>query len=568
MPKRILTTLLTTTMLILVSCGTPEPPPAATEKPTELEPGGVRLILVLVADQCAAQYIERFGPLFSGGLEMLVSQGTSFTEAHHFHAVTATAVGHATLATGCYPARHGIVGNSWYDKQTGERVYALDDEEYDRSPAQMLSPALGSWLKAAAPKARVFAASGKDRAAILMAGHDADGAFWYQKKTGAYESSEFYYPDGEPAWVEAFNQRRHLDRHFHEAWEPLPVGPEALEAAGIGALDFGPLHGGFPHVFGVTSPAPERWFYETCAASPWNDELLALFGRELIEAEGLGMNSVPDVLFLSFSALDWVGHDYGPQSREVLDTILRLDQNLAGLFQFIDDRIGLDQTLITFTGDHGVAPVPEYQQTLGKAGSRIDDNGLLCFHQTERLMDERYGRQDWFRPGPYLDPSAVEGSGVPREELEESVAAILGNCPAVDQVWTRADLLGDPVADDPYYLFYRNNYNEGRSPDFMVQFRETHLHARYAATTHGTPHRHDTHVPLLLMGPGVPAGVLHERVHSVDLAPTLAALAGIPVPEEIDGHSLVPRLEEVRVVLEEVELAAAEPVAAVEPSTP
>jgi predicted AlkP superfamily pyrophosphatase or phosphodiesterase len=564
MPKRALPAIFLIVLLTLVSCGPPEPPPAQAENQAELDPDGVRLILVLVADQCVAEYLDRFAPLYHGGLEMLRRKGASFTAAHHFHSTTSTAVGHATLATGCFPGRHGIIANDWYEKDTGKLVYAVDDEEYDYSPRLMLCHALGDWLKAAGSNSKVFAASAKDRAAITMGGHHADGAFWNNRKTGRFRSSDYYYPDGEPAWVDEFNDQRFLHRHFGEAWEALPVGPEALEAAGISNTDFGPLHPGFPHVFGVPSPAPERWFFEGIVESPWGDELLARFGRRLIEAEELGMDGSPDLLFLSFSALDWVGHDYGPNSREVLDSMMRLDQYLSGLFDFIDETIGLEHTLITFTGDHGVAPVPEYRQEIGQPGSRLTAESVLCFQQAGRQLDLRFGDQDWFLPGPFLNPVAVERSGVPREELESAVAEILSDCPSVDRVWTRSDLLSGSFPDDPVFSLFRNNFSEARSPDFLFQFEEYHDLTRGAATTHGTPYPYDTHVPLILFGPGIPAGRVHERVNSVDLAPTLAALAGIPIPEEIDGRSLVPDLENVRVVLDEVELLALESVAAVE----
>jgi predicted AlkP superfamily pyrophosphatase or phosphodiesterase len=526
----------------------------------ERDPSGVRLILVLVVDQCAAEYIDRFAPLFSGGLEQLLSSGTSFTEAHHFHAITSTAVGHATLATGGFPCRHGIIGNNWYDKETGERVYAVEDEEDDRSPRLMLIPAVGDWFKSANPRSRIFSASSKDRAAILMGGHDADGAFWYQDEDGSFHSSDYYYPDGEPPWVEAFNSRRLLDRHFGEAWEPLPLSPDQLAAAKIGETDFGPLHSGFPHVFGISALAPERWFYTGASESPWGDELLALFGQRIIETEELGQDDDTDILLLSFSALDWVGHDYGPHSREVLDTMLRLDQYLEGLLQVVDQHIGLDHTLVAFTGDHGVAPVPEYRRQQGEPASRLTAAGVLCFQQAKQQMNQRFGEEDWFLPGPFLNPAAVEASGVSRDELEHTAADILSACPSVEQVWTRGDLLNLTAPDDSTFPLFHNNFHEQRSPDFMVRFTPFHDLTRGSVTTHGTPYRYDTHVPLILFGPGVPAGRVHTRVNSVDLAPTLAELAGIPAPPEIDGRSLVAELQDVRVVLDEEELAVAEPI--------
>jgi hypothetical protein len=424
----------------------------------------------------------------------------------------------------------------------------------------MLSPALGDWLKAADGTSKVFSASGKDRAAILMGGREADGVFWYEAKTGAFTSSDYYYPDGEPSWVETFNDQQHLARHFGEAWEPLPLTPEQLEAAGVANTDLGPLQPQFPHVFGIASPAPGRYFFEGASYSPWGDELLALFARRIIEAEELGADQHPDLLILSFSALDWIGHDHGPNSREVLDTMLRLDQYLGRLLAFIDDRVGLEQTVIGVCSDHGVAPVPEYLEARGEPGSRLAAADVLCFHQADRMMDQQFGDQDWFLPGPFLNPTAVEASGIPRSELERAVAAILSQCPSVDRVWTREDLLEVTHPNDPAFHFFRNGYHPVRSPDFLMQFEPFLNTTRTSATTHGTPHRYDTHVPLILFGPGIPAGRVHNRVNSVDLAPTLAELAGIPIPATIDGRSLVLELENVRMVLAEQEVTALKPV--------
>jgi len=568
MPKRVLSLSLLMLMLILPGCGDPEPAPPATEEPAaDLELGAVRLILVLVVDQCTAEYIDRFAPLFDGGIHQLRKQGLSFTEAHHFHSVTATAVGHATLATGCFPSRHGIVGNSWYDRESGERIYSAEDDEHLRSPHLMLSPAIGDWLKAAATKGRVYAASAKDRAAITMGGKKADGAFWYDSGTGRYESSSYYYPEDEPGWLVSFNDRGHANEYFGQAWEPLPLSPDQLSAAGIADTDFGPLHPRFPRVFGTATPAAERYFFEGLADSPFGDELLARFGRQIIEAEELGADGTPDILCLSFSALDWVGHDFGPNSRAVLDTMLRLDGYLGELFDFIDGTVGLDHTLIAFTGDHGVAPVPEFRQEQKQPGSRLTAQGVLCFQEAAQRMDEQFGEQDWFLPGPFLNPTAVETSGKEPAEMELAAARILAECPSVQRVWTRSELQGDAVSDDPAFQLFRNSHHVDRSPDFLVQYEPFHTMTRGSATTHGTPHRYDTHVPLILLGPGIPAGVIHDRVNSVDLVPTLAELAGIPLPGEIDGRSLVPVLSDVRVVLEEEEVAAAilTPLPAAEP---
>ncbi len=503
------------------SCRPPAPPPRAP-----------KLILLIVVDQFRGDYLDRFAPLWSGGLRRLLDRGVVFTDAHQTHAVTHTATGHASLVTGTHPRRHGIIANSWVDPASGRYRYSVADPRHRVSPAQLLTPTLGDWLKERSPRSRVFAISGKDRSAVLLAGHRADAAFWYDD--GEWESSS-YYLEAEPEWLDEFHDRRLADAYFGTVWEPLEVPAETLAEAGLEPLDLGPLLPGFPHTYGGLAAAPSGSFYRELGDSPAHDDQLTRFAEELIEREELGADGWPDLLALGYSALDAVGHTYGPDSREVLDTLLRLDRRLDELLEFVDRRIGLDNVVVALSSDHGVAPVPE----LGR-GRRVSVADVLCTQGLNRRLSERLGEDRWLLRGSFLNPAALERHGVARRVAEEEIAGALLACPPIRRVWSRSQL-ADPGAPAEARLFF-NSFHAERSPDFLVEFEPYYMPTLSVATNHGGPHPYDTHVPLILLVPGRGAARDPRPAEAVDLAPTLAALAGLEVPDGVDGVDLGPRL--------------------------
>ncbi len=520
--------------LVQVAGCAPEPPPDGTP----------RLVLFIVVDQGRYDYLERFRPLFTSGLARLLDESVVFTSVHHDHAITTTAPGHATLATGRYPSRHGIVNNWWFDRGSGKRVAAVGSPP---SPRALLAPTLGDWLKSTYSHSKVFAGGGKDRAAILTAGKDADGAYWMNASDGRFVSSRFYHLR-DPGWLSAYNQGMFPNRYFDQAWEALPEVVEQGHAYGIEQLDSGTVERQFPHPIGPAWPQPSSSFYSTLINyTPFGDAYLADFAQALIESQDLGTDAYPDFLGLGFSALDKIGHTYGPDSPELLDTLLRLDRTLGELLAFVDRRVGLENTLISLSSDHGVTPLPEILKAKGIEARRFGAEETHCFQHARQELRSRFGDKEWFTTAFYLDRRLVADASIDPTEIENETRRLIELCPGVERVWTRSELEdGEDGEDGEKKLrrLYAHSFHPERSPDLLVQLEPHTLPAmRGNVTTHGTPYPYDTHVPWLLRLPSGLGARVDGPVSTVDVAPTIAHLLGVTPPADLDGtdrRSLLP----------------------------
>jgi predicted AlkP superfamily pyrophosphatase or phosphodiesterase len=300
-------------------------------------------------------------------------------------------------------------------------------------------------------------------------------------------------------------------------------------------MDQGAFEQTFPYPFGWAEFSPDRTFYTSFYASPFIDAYIADLGRAIVENESLGGDENLDVLALGFSALDAVGHEHGPNSPEVLDVFLRLDQTLTDLFSFLDDRIGMEHVAVVVTSDHGVMTLPEYLESKGEPGRRFTTRDVTCYQGVEKKLDALLGEDDWLLEGLYLDYEAIGRKNVRREDVENALAGLIEACPPVEKVWTKTQLESSSPTADRFLTMYQNSFHSDRSPDLHVQVKPFHLIRQDRGTSHGTPYEYDTHVPLFVLIPGVAPSVVTERVHTVDVAPTLASILEIPAPENLDG---------------------------------
>jgi predicted AlkP superfamily pyrophosphatase or phosphodiesterase len=527
--------------------------PRGDARPFLQLPDSPRLLLFITIDQARYDYFVRFRPLFQVGLKTLLDRGVLYTNAHHNHATTATAPGHASLASGLHPARSGMVGNDWYDRESEEEMYSVQDvwspilprrvtapwvlptpSSSGRSPRNLLGSTLADWMKEQNPRSKLFAAGGKDRSAITVGGKNADAVYWYNEENGSWVTSR-YYLDAYPEWVSRFHSRTHADAYFGHAWEPLPVDPSTHPQLGIERSDRGIFRWQLPHPLGEATFLPDEDFYTAIYESPFIDSYLVAFAKALIEGESLGQDADTDFLALCFAAVDTVGHTYGPHSEEVLDTLLRLDRSLGELFDYIDERVGMDRVVVGLSADHGVMPLPESAEGKSHGGRRFDARDVTCYQGVERQLDAKFGEEDWLLYDLYINFQALGRRNLRRQDVENELARILAGCDSIARVWTRTQLESPPRETDAYFERFVNSFHPQRSPDVLVQLKPFHTSELHQDIEHGSAYPYDSHVPFIILAPGIPPTVVAERVNTVDFAPTLAWLLGVPTPEDLDG---------------------------------
>lgn len=494
-----------------------EPPPPPTPKP--------RLVVVVVIDMFPLDYFERFGSRFgSDGFKRLLRDGASFTSCFYPYANTETGPGHATLATGTTPDRHGIAANGWYDFARGRMVQAVEDESAPvvggasrlagASPRNLMTDTLADELRlATGGEAKVFGVALKDRSAIFSTGHTASGAYWYNASTGTFVTSR-YYREALPAWVERFNRTRGADSYYGKVWKS---GEKVLAT------------------LASESGQPDPRFRQELYYSPYGNDLAFDFARELVVEEKLGADAVTDFLFLGLSANDGVGHRWGPYSEEVADMTRRTDAHLAALLQFLDKQVGAGNYWLALSADHGVAPTLAQARALGLRANNVPLAALA--QALQAAFAERWGEDDWLasRSEVVFNRETLRKHGVGVAEAAHLAGgALLG----VEGV--RGYVAGEETRlDAGLTQAVRLSTYRGRSPDVYVVFEPFALvNGDEGGTTHGSPYNYDTHVPLIFYGAAFRPGTYRERVTPADLAPTLAAALGITPPALADGRVL------------------------------
>ena len=541
---------------MLVALTLAAPVPAASSAP--------RLVLQITVDQLRGDMPGRYADrLTDGGFHYLMEKGTWYINAHYQHANTETAVGHATLATGADPSRHGIIANDWINQKSGAFVYNTEDDRHHIigrepkshegvSPRNLAASTFGDELVVSnGGRSRVFSVSVKDRGAILPGGH-VGKAFWFSKSSGNFVTSTYYYDDY-PAWVKQWNTAKPADAFKGKSWELLndratyvhgQMDDRPYEA------DLKPLGRKFPHPLGGDT----KYFYLLLTLTPIGDVLTLDFTKALVENEKLGQNDTgaPDYLQISFSSTDYVGHLFGPSSLETEDNILRLDRTLAELFQFVDEKVGLDKTLIVLSADHGAPEAPEYMASLGLSTGRFAFDWFKTEGPLTEALEKKYGRDDLIaghsHPYLYLNLEAISSAGLDLAEVERFVAAELMKIPGIAYAMTRGDLLAGRITESPVQNQIRRSFHPTRSGNIhMVPEQYWFLHSTEEAekmgigsiaAIHGSPWAYDTFVPIFFAGHSVPAQIIGRRVAPTDIAATLAAYLGVKPPSGSVGTVL------------------------------
>ncbi len=514
------------------------------------QPEPPRLVVVVSVDQMRADYFTRFNGQFVAGLRRLGRDGAVFTNVHQDHAVTATAPGHASISTGVFPARNGIVGNDWWDRTALRRTYAVEDAAAaivgdtaapGRSPANLLRETVGDWLKQASPASKVFSVGIKDRSTILMAGKKPDGAYWYQYDTGRLVTST-YYRDAYPEWVTKFNSSGLVDSFARDGWERLlPVDAYYLSREDAFPSEADGVETTFPH--SLNGDPLSASYYQRLPSSPFGDQLIFEFAKVLVSAEDVGSDSATDLLFVAASAADYIGHQYGPYSQEVQDYYVRLDRMLGDFLSFLDERVGAGAYAVALTSDHGVLPMPEELARRGVESRRVGTPELQ--EAIVPVLSDAMSKADIsVQPAIQFVGGLVvyfPGADVPADKqraFRENLGQAISQAQFVREVFTYDELL-EGEGNRPFVELYRRSFHPDRAPDVAILMQEYYLISAYPrGTSHETPYPYDSHIPLIFAGPGVKPGRHDARVRSVDIAPTLAEMLGIAPPADLDGRSL------------------------------
>ncbi len=504
------------------------------------EPAKPKLVVAIIIDQFRYDYLTRFRSDYHGGLNRLLDHGADFTNAFYAQVPTVTAVGHSIFMSGAMPAVSGIVGNSWYERNGEQVVTSVCDwnektvgaevqptkkgsctDSDPASPRRLLVSTLGDELRMANPAAKVIGVSIKARGAILPSGHHADGAFWFDDVTGNFVSST-YYMDHLPNWATSFNAEKRATKYVDQPWDDFPK-------------------------WNFHAPSASGAPYSKLPASPWGNELIEGFAESAINGAKLGQTpGATDLLTISYSSNDYVGHAVGPDAPEVRDMAIRTDALLGKLFGLLDKQIGMNNVIVVLSADHGVATRP------GQTTNDKTPGGYIPGHIEEPVqsaLNRTFGKADWLLSGGgetslYFNWAEIQklpasnGKRVSEEEVYRSAEDALFAEPQlhVARVYTRRQLESG-VAGDLIAEAEMNGFFPRRSGDLMIVFEPGYLPGA-SGTTHFSPYAYDRHVPVLFMGPRIKPGRYDGTIRPNDIAPTLATMLDVQTPSGSSGRVL------------------------------
>jgi len=506
--------------------------------------------VIIVVDQMRADYVDRFSGNWTGGFARLVSQGAWFRNAAYPYAETMTCAGHATIATGVFPHTHGIVQNEWPVGDRREEPSCVDDPASPdvgyltpptggHSARQLLVPTFADLMRAGG--AHVAAVSLKADAAIALVGHGGDAVTWVNDRLDGLATSRAYTALPVPA-VTAFAQANPIETYFRRTWDRLlPIARYPDPDAGVGEAVPRGWSTSFPHVLNGGGRTPDVDFRAQWLRSPFVDEYIGRLAGSLVDSIRLGKGAGTDVLAVSLSATDEVGHIFGPRSQEIQDTLARLDRTLGSLFDRLDTSVGRNRYVVALTSDHGVTPIPEQARREGRDAGRLDpadiagavDARLVAAWGRGRYVAALAGSNMnlYFMPGVY---DRLRGSPA----LVDDLVRIIQGMPGVYSV-LKADQVRDvpsAASGDPVVRAVALSYYPGRSGDLLIVLKPGWNSTAYPSM-HGSPWPDDQRVPLFLMGAGIQTGQYTQAVTPADIAPTLAVLSGISMPK-VEGRVL------------------------------
>jgi predicted AlkP superfamily pyrophosphatase or phosphodiesterase len=495
------------------------------------------LVVFIAVDQLRGDYLDRFGPELTGGLARLKREGAHFANAFQDHAVTVTAVGHASMLSGRFPRGTGIISNNLGVPDPQAR--SIEGTSPSASPFRFRGSVLIDWMRVVDPLSRALSISVKDRSAILPIGRAKQQAFWYSS-TGSFTTSN-YYADTLPHWVERFNAQKLPQKYAGRVWTPLrnPSAypePDSGKALALGQPSV------FPHALSRDAAEAVKQLSEF----PWIDEINLQFALTGLDAIKLGKNGHRDLLAISLSATDAIGHEYGPDSRELHDQILRLDIALGAFIDSIYARFPKDKVIFALTADHGVTSFPETMQrdSAGAASLRVTLAPALAAARAVLTRNQVPANSIVSEGGLIMFSPALMKNWALRDSVANVFAVEARKIRGVERVDFMRDVVKGDSINDPIIRRWQHALPPDVPVPVVVTLKDMHIFGTTRSATHGSPRDRDAHVPIVFMGPQFKAGRYTEFARTVDIAPTLAAVLGILPTEPLDGKPLRSAIKE------------------------
>ncbi|GAA4316837.1 alkaline phosphatase family protein [Pontixanthobacter gangjinensis] len=511
-----------------------------------------KLVVGIVVDQMRYDYLTRFWDQFGNdGFKRLVNNGYTFKNTHFNYVPTYTGPGHASVFTGTTPAYHGIISNSWFNKFEGQFVYCVNDSSVksvgtqtragEMSPNRMLSTTFADENRLHTQmKGKTIGVALKDRGAILPAGHTANAAYWFEGGSEANWITSTYYMQELPEWVQKFNASDRAESYL-KTWEPLREISTYSES-GVDANDF---EGGFNGKETATFPydlkklAADNGNYNLIKATPFGNDLTAEFAKAAIKGESLGQDDITDVLTLSFSSTDYVGHNFGVNSKEVQDTYIRLDLAIADVLKYLDQNVGEGEYTVFLTADHGAVDVPNYLKSRKIPAGNFSDSDLIS--RIGKFVSEEFNSEDLIENisnnQVFFNYEELQKKKLDSRELQEKLSHFILQQDNISRVFTREQLESGSF-DKGIGSLIENGYHQKRSGDLVYVLDPGFIVFPETGTTHGSGFSYDTHAPLIFFGKGIKKGSTYSEAYINDIAPTISALLGIAFPNAATGKPL------------------------------
>ncbi|MCC6516764.1 MAG: alkaline phosphatase family protein [Chitinophagales bacterium] len=512
-----------------------------------------KLVVGIVIDQMRWDFLYRYYDRYSnGGFKRLMQEGFNCENTMIPYSPTVTAAGHASIYTGSTPALHGIAGNDWYDYDAQKNMYCTEDKSVktvgattksgEMSPKNLLATTIGDELKLATNfKSKVIGVSLKDRGSILPAGHSADAAYWYDKKTGNFISST-YYMEELPKWASAFNASNAVFNYYQKNWNTLyPINTYAQSDVDTNSYEyegFDSTRKGFP--YNLTSLIDKK-DYDVIFSTPYGNSITFDFAKQALINEQLGKDSITDLLAVSLSSTDYIGHAFGPNSIETEDAYLRLDKDIESFLSFLDKEIGKNKYTLFLTADHGVAHIPAYLKKHKIPAGNVSGSKLR--KELNVLLKEKFGYDSIilasFKNQFYLNFQLIKQKDLNRDKIMETALEYLKYIPGIDRVLDYTDIQESTLAMELKEQFIKG-YHPKRCGDILTIYKPGYIDQKDGGT--GTQHAswnpYDAHIPLLFFGYGINKGKLFETTHMTDIAPTITSLLHIQMPNACIGKTI------------------------------